>query len=62
MALWQIRGNKVREAPPSTLAVPPVLAPVMMMAFWMLLGAAAGIRPDYPLLTYWRNNHDERIL
>jgi hypothetical protein len=36
--------QQVREAPPPTLAVPPVLAPVMMMAFWMLLGAAAGIR------------------
>jgi hypothetical protein len=28
----------------SPRAVPPVLAPVLMMAFWMLLGAAAGIR------------------
>jgi hypothetical protein len=36
--------KQIPEAPSSTLAVPPVLAPVMMMAFWMLLGGAAGIR------------------
>lgn len=29
-----------RSAPP----IPPVLAPVLMMAFWMLLGGAAGIK------------------
>ena len=29
-------------APPSPL--PPTVAPLLMMAFWMLLGAAAGIK------------------
>jgi hypothetical protein len=29
---------------PPTLPVSPVLAPVLMMAFWVLLGAASGIR------------------
>lgn len=28
----------------SHVAIPPVLAPVLMTAFWMLLGGAAGIR------------------
>jgi hypothetical protein len=27
-----------------TAPIPPVLAPVLMMAFWMLLGGAAGIK------------------
>jgi hypothetical protein len=36
--------QRVPDVPSSTLPVPPVLAPVLMMAFWMLLGAAAGIR------------------
>ena len=36
-----------QRAPEKTLAQapnPPVLAPVLMMVFWMLLGASAGIR------------------
>jgi hypothetical protein len=34
----------VLVALPSTPPVPPVLAPMLMMAFWMLLGGAAGIK------------------
>ena len=34
----------VPDAPRSTAPLPPVLAPVLMMAFWMLLGGAAGIK------------------
>src|SRR4051794_17050672 len=34
----------VPDAPQSSTPIPPVLAPVLMMAFWMLLGGAAGIR------------------
>jgi hypothetical protein len=30
--------------PLSTAPSPPVLAPVLMMVFWMLLGGASGIR------------------
>lgn len=36
-----------QQAPKETLApapIPPVMAPVLMMAFWMLLGGSAGIR------------------
>jgi|ERR1043166_7393110 hypothetical protein len=31
-------------APETPLPIPPVLAPVLMMGFWMLLGGAAGIK------------------
>jgi len=34
----------MRDAPLSTLPTPPPLAPILMMAFWMLLGGASGIR------------------
>ena len=34
----------VSEAPKSTSPIPPVLAPILMMVFWMLLGGAAGIK------------------
>ena len=34
----------VPEAGMSPAAIPPGLAPVLMMAFWMLLGGAAGIK------------------
>jgi hypothetical protein len=38
-------GNDAKPAPElATSLVPPNLAPWLMMAFWMLLGAAAGIR------------------
>ena len=32
----------IAATPPTP--IPPVLAPVLMMAFWMLLGAASGIK------------------
>jgi hypothetical protein len=32
------------ETPRPTPAIPPPLAPILMMAFWMLLGGAAGIQ------------------
>ncbi len=32
------------DAPMSPAPIPPLLAPVLMMAFWMLLGGAAGIK------------------
>jgi hypothetical protein len=34
----------VRDAGTSPTPIPPVLAPALMMAFWMLLGGAAGIK------------------
>jgi len=34
----------VPDAAKSTLPIPPVLAPMLMMVFWMLLGGAAGIK------------------
>ncbi len=35
----------MRPAPPGpTSPIPPPLAPILMMAFWMLLGGAAGIK------------------
>ncbi len=34
----------VLSASRPTAPLPPVLAPVLMMAFWMLLGGAAGIK------------------
>jgi len=36
--------NVPLEAALAPAPLPPVLAPVLMMAFWMLLGAAAGIK------------------
>lgn len=36
--------QEVPDAPGSTLPIPPVLAPALMMVFWMLLGGAAGIK------------------
>ena len=32
------------ETPRATAAIPPPLAPILMMGFWMLLGGAAGIK------------------
>ena len=37
-------GNEVRGSGPPAPPAPPPLAPVLMMAFWALLGAAAGIK------------------
>ena len=34
----------VRHAARSSLPIPPVMAPTLMMVFWMLLGGAAGIK------------------
>jgi hypothetical protein len=34
----------VPDAATSTSPIPPVLAPVLMIIFWMLLGGAAGVR------------------
>jgi hypothetical protein len=34
----------VPKAPRPPTHIPPVLAPILMMGFWMLLGGAAGIR------------------
>ncbi len=36
-------GHDVTRASPGALPSPPLLAPGLMMAFWMLLGGAAGI-------------------
>lgn len=36
--------QEVPDAPGSTSPIPPVLAPVLMMGFWILLGGAAGIK------------------
>jgi hypothetical protein len=36
--------QRAPETAPPTLPGSPVLAPVLMMAFWVLLGAASGIR------------------
>jgi hypothetical protein len=41
----------VPDAARSPTPLPPVLAPVLMMAFWMLLGGAAGIKV---LQSIWR--------
>jgi len=38
------KQNVIPEAVHAPAPIPPVLAPVLMMAFWMLLGAAAGIK------------------
>ena len=36
--------QQVPDAPEKTSPMAPVLAPVLMMVFWMLLGGAAGIK------------------
>jgi hypothetical protein len=36
--------QEVPNAPDSSLPIPPILAPVLMMVFWMILGGAAGIK------------------
>jgi hypothetical protein len=43
-SLMRDPGQQVPVMPLSTAPSPPVLAPVLMMAFWMLLGGASGIR------------------
>jgi hypothetical protein len=37
-------GQEVPDSPSPGPPLPPVLAPVLMMVFWMLLGGAAGIK------------------
>jgi len=37
-------GQAVPDGAGSTSPIPPVLAPILMMVFWMLLGGAAGIK------------------
>ena len=37
-------GHAGSDPPSPTSPLPPVLAPVLMMVFWMLLGGAAGIK------------------
>jgi hypothetical protein len=37
-------GHEVPGAPGPAAPGPPPLAPILMMAFWMLLGGAAGIK------------------
>jgi len=37
-------GHEVGDPPSPAVPLPPVLAPVLIMVFWMLLGGAAGIR------------------
>ncbi len=37
-------GHQVSEPPSTASPLPPVLAPILMMVFWMLLGGAAGIK------------------
>src|SRR5438067_428811 len=37
-------GHETPDPPPPALPVPPVLAPTLMIVFWMLLGGAAGIK------------------
>lgn len=36
--------HKVSNAPATGVPIPPVLAPILMVVFWMLLGGSAGIR------------------
>lgn len=43
-SLMRGRGQQVPVTPLSTSPPVPVLAPVLMMVFWMLLGGASGIR------------------
>jgi len=37
-------GQAVPDGARSTSSIPAVLAPILMMVFWMLLGGAAGIK------------------
>jgi hypothetical protein len=37
-------GHEVPDPPSSALPLSPVLAPVLMIVFWVLLGGAAGIK------------------
>jgi hypothetical protein len=37
-------GHEVLDPPSRALPLPPVLAPVLMIVFWVLLGGAAGIK------------------
>jgi hypothetical protein len=37
-------GQRVPATPGPTTPIPPPLAPILMMTFWMLLGGAAGIK------------------
>jgi hypothetical protein len=37
-------NQAVQDAARSSTPIPPVVAPVLMMAFWMLVGGAAGIK------------------
>lgn len=39
-----VREQEVSDAAMPPTSIPPVLAPVLMMAFWTLLGGAAGIK------------------
>jgi hypothetical protein len=43
--------HEARYAPSSSLPLPPLMAPVLMMGFWMLLGGAAGIKA---MQSIWR--------
>jgi hypothetical protein len=36
--------QKAPDAPESTSPIPPALAPVLMVVFWVLLGGASGIK------------------
>jgi hypothetical protein len=47
----EVAGHDTTDLPSPTLPVPPVLAPTLMMVFWMLLGGAAGIKF---METIWR--------
>ena len=40
----KIAGHDITDPPSPALPVPLVLAPTLMMVFWMLLGGAAGIK------------------
>ena len=37
-------GHEVPDPPSPASPLPPVLAPVLMIVFWVLLGGAAGIK------------------
>ena len=43
--------NQVPDTPRSSSPIYPALAPVLMMAFWMLLGGAAGVKA---MQSVWR--------
>jgi hypothetical protein len=43
--------HEVSDPPSPAAPLPPVLAPVLMMVFWMLLGGAAGIKT---MQSIWR--------